>query len=103
MISDESDEDADALDDDDLLDTYLAPVAPKGGVPKREIAAAPDLMDWPPRRERDGAGPDVDASTLAWFRANHVDWRAGMGSVLRAWVAGRTQVDSVDSDVGPAD
>jgi uncharacterized protein (DUF4415 family) len=100
MISDESDEDADALDDEDLLDTYLAPVAPKGDAPKRETAAAPDLLDWPPRRARETVGADVDASTLAWFRANHVDWRGGMAGVLRAWVAARKQVDP---DVAPTD
>ena len=92
MISDESDEDADTLDDEDLLESYLGPDSTERAAAKRksgaDIAAA--VRDWPASRERE-AGPEVDAQTLAWFKTNHTDWRLGMAAVLRAWVAARTR------------
>jgi uncharacterized protein (DUF4415 family) len=81
MISDEPDEDADKLDDENLLKTYLAV-----GLPKVDQEAEPMVPDWPPTTTRE-LGLNVDADTLRWFETNYGDWRQGMCSVLRAWVA----------------
>jgi uncharacterized protein (DUF4415 family) len=89
MISDEPDEDADSLDDETLLETYL-------GVSALKPAAgdnATDLPDWPQRRERD-LGLNLDAETLAWFKARHLDWQSTMASILRAWVAAHMRPDN---------
>jgi uncharacterized protein (DUF4415 family) len=87
MISDEPDEDADSLDDQALLETYLGAKAPN-----RDTAAtsAASLPDWPPPIERE-LGLNLDTGTIAWFRANHTDWRSAIAGVLRAWVAARTR------------
>lgn len=92
MISDESDEDADSIDDDDLVETYLAPEMPGSHASQREGGAdggAP-MWDWPPSGRRDH-GLDFDSQTLAWFMANHADWRSEIEDVLRAWVIARMQ------------
>lgn len=85
MNSDEPDEDADNLDDENLLTTYL-----DGSSPKPESEAALVVSDWPPPTMRD-LGLNVDAETLQWFEANHANWRQGMRSVLRAWVDTQTR------------
>jgi uncharacterized protein (DUF4415 family) len=87
MISDEQDEDADILDDETQLETYLGTVAPKRAAGTNSATC---MADWPPPRERD-FGLNLDAETLAWFKARHVDWRSGMAGVLRAWVAVQTR------------
>jgi uncharacterized protein (DUF4415 family) len=87
MISDEADEDADSLDDEAVLETYLGVKAPRRG----SVADSPTAMpDWP-QSPRHQLGLDLDADTLAWFKANHADWRSRMAGVLRAWVAARTR------------
>lgn len=88
MISDEPDEDADALDDETLLETYTGtdPPASRTGSDN-----APDLRDWPPSHRLFDAGSAIDAETLAWFKANRTEWRAELGLVLRAWVARQAQ------------
>ena len=98
MISDEPDEDADTLDDDELLENYLALGSAERVPAKRKSGAdsASAVLDWPQSPERD-TGPDVDSRTLAWFKANHTDWRLGMADVLRAWVAARTRCGSTSS------
>jgi hypothetical protein len=58
MISEEPDEDADALDDENLLETYA------GGDPSKQQSgpdSAQDIRDWP----LSCRGADVDAGTLA--------------------------------------
>src|SRR5271168_4081579 len=64
MISDEPDEDADTLDDEDLLGTYVG-----AGPPKRQSGSpnTADVQEWPQSPEAPGAGSDIDAATLAWF------------------------------------
>ena len=86
MISDEPDEDADALDDDAAIESYLggtssgdAPVTPGRG------PAFIEVKDWPPRSGRD-LGLTLDTDTLAWFRETYPDWRHQMRTVLRAWM-----------------
>jgi hypothetical protein len=92
MISDESDEDADTLDDDDLLESYLAPDSPDRIAAERKSGrgSAAAVRDWPASPEPDAA-LHLDAETLAWFKANHADWRRGAAGVLRAWVVARTR------------
>ena len=90
MISDESDEDADSIDDDDLVETYLAPEISKNDAAQREggtDGGAP-MRDWPPCGGR-SHGLDLDPQTLAWFRANHAEWRPEIEGVLRGWVIAR--------------
>ncbi len=83
MISDDPDEDAAASDDADALDSYLGADAQKLNPGEGGVAV---MQDWPPER-RQQPGLALDAGTLAWFKANHLDWRAEMASVLRGWVA----------------
>ena len=85
MISDEPDEDADNLDDETLLQTYLG----AGDAKPAATDDATDLRDWPQRRGRD-LGLNLDAETLAWFKAGHVDWGSTMASIIRAFVAAQT-------------
>jgi hypothetical protein len=83
MISDEPDEDADSLDDEGLLEGFLA--GPQD-IAIRPAGTGP--QDWPPCH----GGRDilaVDADILAWFKANHEDWQRQIGRVLRAWIATR--------------
>jgi hypothetical protein len=85
MISDDPDEDADALDDDHLLTEFLDPSSPQ-----TEPEATAQVMDWPPHGSPD-VGANLDAPTLAWFKANHADWQGAIRSVLKSWVAARTR------------
>ncbi len=86
MISDEPDEDADALDDDGTIEFFLGDAAAK---PDGADVIA-ELTDWPPSRSAHELGLKVDADTLAWFRAKHVDWRRQMRVVLRCWMNAHT-------------
>jgi uncharacterized protein (DUF4415 family) len=86
MISDEPDEDADILDDETALESYLGDTPPRLD---RVASGAMELPDWPPRAVRD-IGLNLDAETLAWFKAANSDWRREMRAVLRAWVAAKT-------------
>jgi hypothetical protein len=88
MISDEPDEDADILDDETLLATYVGADPPKheSGSP-----TAADVREWPLSHGASGAGADIDAATVAWFKANHADWQGELRMVLRTWVAGQSQ------------
>jgi len=88
-ISDDPHEDANNLDDDALFEAFLdAGIAQTGGAPEAE--SGDGIPDWPPVRMRTVALP-IDVATLAWFKGNHVDWRAEVGFVLRAWVAAQTE------------
>jgi hypothetical protein len=96
MISEEPDEDADTLDDESVLETYLGSDA----LTREAVAGrSTSLQDWPPSHERE-LGLDLNAETVAWFKANHVDWRLAMASTLRAWVAARTQTRSAAQAAG---
>ena len=82
MISDEPDEDADTLDDEE---TFLRAAARLD--PRRRPADANraiDLVPWPPRWVPDGGFP-LDAATLAWFQANHANWEGEIEALLRGW------------------
>lgn len=79
MISDDPDEDADNLDDDTLLQSYLGSDT---WAPEEQAVTMPD---WPAGRSSDVA-LTVNAETVAWFKLNHADWRSAMELVLRAWV-----------------
>lgn len=90
MISDEPDEDADTLDDDSLLENFLEQdrqepngkdIAVRGAGAKFSVK----VQDWPVPEQQDLEG-GIDDATLAWFKANHADWRLQMTAVLRAWV-----------------
>lgn len=96
MISDDPDEDADALEDDVFLDSLYDRDSPK---PDARADRATDLPMWPPRRLPDG-GVTLDRATLAWFKANHADWRAEIAVVLRSWAALHAPAPP---DIGPAD
>jgi hypothetical protein len=93
MISDEPDEDADTLDDDSVLETCFDPSAAK--TEAREQTArnrgvvATHVRDWPQSCTPE-ADFGLDPETLAWFKANHADWRLAIGSVLRGWVAAKS-------------
>ena len=96
MISDEPDEDADNAADEGLLDILVGSDVEKsvGSKVRFEVTNA---EDWPPSPLRD-PHLGLDDETLAWFKANHADWRQAMGGILRAWMAVRRQVDS---DIDP--
>jgi hypothetical protein len=81
MISDEPDEDADTLDDETLLATYA------GADPGTGCRTAADVREWPASHRPSVAEADIDAATLAWFKANHADWQGELRIVLRTWVA----------------
>jgi uncharacterized protein (DUF4415 family) len=85
MISDVQGEDADALDDDEALESLISDAGPTPGV----ACSVSSMPEWPPR-ERSDVGLPVDAETLAWFRSTHADWRRQMGVVLRAWMIANT-------------
>jgi hypothetical protein len=111
MISDYPDEDADNFDDDDLLTTYTPPGEPGQGEPgqgepgqdaPRQDVPRPDdtdrksgsenaagMREWPQPYESNSA-VRLDAATLAWFTANHVNRQMTAEQVLRAWAATRT-------------
>jgi hypothetical protein len=88
MISDEPDEDADTLDDEGLLETYV-----DSGPPKQQSGSpnAADTREWPQPPGARGAGSDIDAATLAWFKANHADWQEELRTVLRTWASEQTR------------
>ncbi|WP_158931866.1 hypothetical protein [Acidisphaera sp. S103] len=80
MISDEPDEDADALDDENLLETYVGgdPARPRFG-----SDSVQDMRDWPsPRRTT-----DIDAETLAWFKTGRTKWQKGQEFAPRTGIA----------------
>nr|WP_294522409.1 BrnA antitoxin family protein [uncultured Rhodopila sp.] len=82
MISDEPDEDADSLDDDALVEAYTGTII----TPEPTAAAIPPPADWPYSASQQDTLA-VDADILAWFQANHPDWRRRVSAVLRAWIA----------------
>src|SRR3978361_1235879 len=82
MISDQPDEDADLLDDEAALDTYLGDAT---ALAATDTVSTLGLPDWPPRAARDIV-LSLDGETVSWFKAGHVDWRRAMRRVLRAWV-----------------
>ncbi len=86
-ISDEPDEDADTLDDDDLLGRLIRPDTL---TPVVKANAATDMPDWPPA-ETDHFRVALGNKTIAWFKANHADWAGQIDAVLRAWVAAHEQ------------
>jgi uncharacterized protein (DUF4415 family) len=88
MISDEPDEDADTVDDETLLETCVGAEPPKRD---SSVDHAPDMPDFPRSRKAPNVRTDLDAGTLAWFKANHADWQQQIGAVLRAWVAARSR------------
>ncbi len=94
MISDEPDEDADTLDDEGVLESCFGPDATKMEAGERAArnrgAVLATMQDWPPSRSP-GSNLGLDAETLAWFRANHADWRQAIASVLRGWVAAKSK------------
>ncbi len=89
MISDDPDEDADNLDDEDLLGCYLEAGSPAKGANK----VLPMQLDWPGLSALK-SGFSLDHRTLAWFQANHADWRLAIELVLRAWIDARTSARS---------
>lgn len=99
MISDGSDEDADSLDDDDLVETYLVAEVAKADAAKRGMGvdSPPQVEDWP---SSDGLDPwsDFGANSLAWFKANHSEWRLAIQGVLRGWVMARAQAPLSDAE-----
>jgi uncharacterized protein (DUF4415 family) len=98
MISDEPDEDADTTDDDSALDSLPGDGSAKPEGPPRRI----ELANWPTPRGYD-IRLNLDAETVAWFRATYPDWRRQMYGVLRAWMTANTteiqatQVPSTDA------
>ena len=84
MILDDPDEDADNLDDEDVLEGLLGTHPLEAGV-ERLVTAS----DWPLARQP-GGGIALEGATLAWFKANHADWQQEIATILRAWVAART-------------
>jgi hypothetical protein len=85
MIPDDPDEDADALDDSVVFENYLGYASPRQDSAGSDATTLPDL----PEAVRD-IGLNVDAETLAWFKAANVNWRSAMRSVVRAWVVANT-------------
>jgi hypothetical protein len=88
MFPDDSDEDADNLDDAALLEAFLRP----------EHAAKPNdaeasVPDWPPTDATDRI-LRIDPATLNWFKAHHANWSREIGLVLRAWIASQTDATS---------
>ena len=82
MISDEPDEDADTLDDEAALSTYLGDTKS----PPHIIAhRSPPLENWPSKAMQN-IDLNMETGTLIWFQASHVDWQRAMRRVLRAWV-----------------
>ena len=86
MISDEPDEDADELDDEKALGAYL------GAGPAAGAEATADMPDWPPAcAQGQEPGLTLDTSTVAWFKANYVEWQREIGSVLRGWMVAKSR------------
>jgi hypothetical protein len=97
MISDEPDEDADALDDNEALESLIG----GAGLRPADASPLPSLPEWPARGQLD-TGLQVDAETLAWFRSMHPDWRRQMGVVLRAWMIAHTASQTRGTNPPPA-
>jgi hypothetical protein len=91
-ISDEPDEDADSLDDDDLLETCVGAEAPKRQ--STSTAAASGMPDWPPSRRVPNVRAEIDVETLTWFKTTRPNWRDELGSILKAWVAAQKQLQA---------
>lgn len=85
MISDDMDEDADTLDDDAALAAMIDGQAPERGASEGGPAVLPE---WPGVTVK-SVGLPMEADTVAWFKATHIDWRQAMTQVLRAWVVAR--------------
>ena len=104
MISDEPDEDADTLDDEDLLENYSGDDDPESETGAENTQ---DVLDWPQSHRASDAAPKIDAGTLAWFTANTPAWQEEMGLVLRAWVASHTRSEpdilTPDPEMKPPD
>jgi hypothetical protein len=83
MISDDPGEDADGLEDEDLLESFLAPDAAG-----RDPAIA--FEDWPPPGPRDYAA-GVDPAIQEALKEEHPNWRSGIEEVLRGWAEARAQ------------
>src|SRR5271166_3996200 len=83
MISDEPDEAADLLDDDELVQALTCATATPAAP-----GAAPAHGDWPPRGRHEEE-LIVDADILAWFQAKHTDWQEYIRAVLQAWIVAR--------------
>ena len=97
MISDDPFEDFDDLDDEAVLDIHFGENHPKQTPAAQEL---PMLADWPPPAIAEAA-LRLDAATLAWFQANHANWRQEMRFVLRAWVAARSATQPNDQKPEP--
>lgn len=98
-ISDEPDEDADFLDDEGLMDSFIRPDYRTRSAKSHPRAAMNDagsndevMNDWPPPRAQGSA----ERGAVSWFRANHADWSAQMEAVLRGWIL--AQVMSIGSE-----
>lgn len=91
MISDDPDEDADNLDDENLLDAFLHPGRDRNApTPKSGGDSTSDIRDWPQSHGRDG-GNDLDPETLLLLKASCADWRSSMGVIVRTWLLARAQ------------
>jgi hypothetical protein len=80
MISDEPDGDADTLDDETV------PVADAGTESVTQVAGSAtdsNVREWTLPHGASDTGADSNASTLAWFKGNHADWRAAPRIVPR--------------------
>jgi hypothetical protein len=95
MISDEPGEDADSLEDDKMMEAYLGDGSKE---PADRSGTVPGLPEWPPLVSTDVA-LSMDAATIAWFKANHADWRRQVRLVLHAWIAAHS--DAPERPEGP--
>jgi hypothetical protein len=90
-------QDADDIEDDDIISTYLG-----AGDPAPSDFASGQLLetnrphrmpDWPHAINGDQA-ISIDPKTIDWFKRHHADWRAEIAFVLRAWIASRIRTGS---------
>jgi uncharacterized protein (DUF4415 family) len=79
MISDEPDEDADLLDDDELIEAVTGSIT-------RPETHGNATADWPPQASN-AVTLTVDGDILAWFQARDSQWQHQVRAVLRAWIA----------------
>ncbi len=89
MISDEPDEDADALDDDTAIESLLG-----DGSARRDDVAPPTVLPEWPAHDCCNIELQIDAATIAWFRSSYPNWQRQMGLVLRAWMNANTANDT---------
>jgi hypothetical protein len=92
MIDSETDEDADTVEDEVLLEGIVLPPARRKRAKQPEVSRsdAGCSADWPPCETLDP--PFVsDGETLAWYKANFVDWRRTAELVLRGWMTSRSR------------